>query len=266
MNKQLILISGPCAIEDKKTAFEIAKEVKELCQHWGIRYIFKASYKKANRTSKDSFTGIGDEAALEIIKEIGEQVGVETITDVHESGDPPVVSQYVDHLQIPAFLCRQTALLEAAGNSGCGVNIKKGQFLSPEAMAFPLEKVLATGNRNVWLCERGTTFGYNNLIVDATSIARMKKLNVPVIMDCTHATQQTNKATGVTGGDPGLIDTIALSAIATGADGLFIETHPAPDKAKSDSQTMLALANLEHTIEQVMRIWSTVHQMSSNEK
>ena len=261
MSDQLILISGPCAIEDKETSFEIAKEVKALCEHWGIRYVFKASYKKANRTSKDSFTGIGDEAALEIIQEIGETLGVETLTDVHESADPAVVSKYVNHLQIPAFLCRQTALLEAAGKSGCGVNIKKGQFLSPESMAFPLDKVRSAGGGEIWLCERGTTFGYNDLIIDATSIARMKKHGVPVIMDCTHATQKPNMSEGVTGGDPDLIDTIALAAIATGADGLFIETHPNPSEAQSDSQTMLALSNLEHTIKQVMNVWNAVNQV-----
>lgn len=249
-----ILICGPCIIEDYDTAHHIATTVKALCEPHGIRYIFKASYKKANRTSKDSFMGIPAEEGLSIIQRVGRDVGVETLTDVHESTDPPMVSQYVDHLQIPAFLCRQTELLFAAGKTTCGVNIKKGQFLSPEAMKFPLEKVQSTGNQNVWLCERGTTFGYNDLIVDATAIARMKELGVPVIMDCTHATQKPNRTVGTTGGDPRMIETIALSAVATGADGLFIEAHPEPGIAKSDSATMLLLDRLGPILEKVMRV------------
>jgi 2-dehydro-3-deoxyphosphooctonate aldolase (KDO 8-P synthase) len=240
-------------MENKETALLIAREVKAICDHLNIEYIFKASYKKANRTSVDSFTGIGDIQALEYIKEIGEIVGVETITDVHESKDPGVAKDFVDNLQIPAFLCRQTDLLVAAGESGCGVNIKKGQFLSPEAMNFPLQKVLSTGNNKVWLCERGTTFGYNDLVVDATSIARMKQFEAPVIMDCTHATQKPNKTEGVTGGDPSMIETLALSAIISGADGLFIETHPEPFKAKSDAQCMLALEHMSSLLERVAK-------------
>jgi 2-dehydro-3-deoxyphosphooctonate aldolase (KDO 8-P synthase) len=243
--KKLLLIAGPCAIEDDVTPFKIAKEVKRICDKLGIEYIFKASYRKANRSRLDSFTGIGDEAALNIIKQIGKDLRVETITDVHESYEPKMVAKYVDNLQIPAFLCRQTELLLAAGNSGCGVNIKKGQFLSPEAMIFPLEKVLSTGNKKVWLCERGVTFGYSDLIVDATSIHKMKLHGAPVIMDCTHSVQKPNKTEGVTGGDPSLIETIALSAIATGADGLFIEVHPNPSEAQSDPHTMLQLDKLE---------------------
>lgn len=257
--RQLTLISGPCVMENKETAFEIADQVKTLCDKFGIRYIFKASFKKANRTSKDSFTGIGDVPALEIIKQVGDHFGLDTITDVHESKDPALASQYVSHLQIPAFLCRQSDLLEAAGKTGCGINIKKGQFLSPEAMFFPMEKVKATGNENIWLCERGTTFGYSDLIVDATSVARMKELGAPVIMDCTHATQKPNRGAGTTGGDPNMIGTIALSAIATGADGLFIETHPQPEIAKSDSASMLALEHMEKTLEQVMKVWDAVN-------
>ncbi len=248
------LIAGPCAIEDDYIPFVIAKEVKRICEKLDINYIFKGSYRKANRSKLDSFTGIGDETALNILSQLGKDMRVETITDVHESYEPAKVAKYVNHLQIPAFLCRQTDLLIAAGETGCGVNIKKGQFLSPEAMAFPIEKVKSTGNNNVWVCERGTTFGYSDLIVDATSIARMKKLGQPVIMDCTHAVQKPNKTEGVTGGDPSMIETIALSAIATGADGFFMEVHPNPSEAKSDPHTMLQLDKLEAILEKCMRV------------
>ncbi len=248
------LIAGPCAIEDREMAHFICKEVKALCDQLGIRYIFKGSYRKANRSRLDSFAGIGDQEALEILKEVGDTHGVETITDVHESHEPARVSAYVDHLQIPAFLCRQTALLLAAGETGCGVNIKKGQFLSPEAMSYPLEKVRSTGNQNIWLCERGVSFGYSDLIVDATSVARMKAHGAPVVMDCTHSVQKPNQSSGVTGGDPSLIETIALSAIATGADGLFLEVHPDPKSAKSDPHTMLQLDRLEDILTKCVRI------------
>lgn len=248
------LIAGPCAIEDKEMALYIGKEVKAICDELDIRYIFKGSYRKANRSRLDSFTGIGDEKALNILKEVGEELGVETITDIHESHEAELVAKYVDHIQIPAFLCRQTELLLAAGNTGKGVNIKKGQFLSPEAMQFPVEKVLSTGNKNAWVCERGTTFGYSDLIVDATSISRLKAHGVPVIMDCTHSVQKPNRTEGVTGGDPSLIETIALSAIATGADGFFMETHPDPKTAKSDPHTMLQLDRLRPILEKCMKI------------
>lgn len=248
------LIAGPCAIEDKETALHIAQSVKAICEELDIRYIFKGSYRKANRSRLDSFTGIGDEKALKILREIGRETGVETITDIHESHEAKTVAQYVDHIQIPAFLCRQTELLLAAGETGKGVNIKKGQFLSPEAMKFPVEKVQSTGNQNVWVCERGVTFGYSDLVVDATSIYRLKALGVPVIMDCTHSVQKPNKTEGVTGGDPRLIETIALSAAATGADGFFIETHPNPKSAKSDPHTMLQLDKLRPILEKSMKI------------
>ncbi|HCQ16074.1 MAG TPA: 3-deoxy-8-phosphooctulonate synthase, partial [Cryomorphaceae bacterium] len=182
--EKFTLIAGPCAIENDTTPFEIARRVKEICDKLDIRYIFKGSYRKANRSRLDSFTGIGDEKALEILQAVGKELGVETITDVHESHEPATVAKYVDHIQIPAFLCRQTELLLAAGETGKGVNIKKGQFLSPEAMKFPVEKVQSTGNNNVWVCERGVSFGYSDLIVDATAIHRLKQLGVPVIMDC----------------------------------------------------------------------------------
>ena len=253
MNK-FTLIAGPCAIEDMETSLLIANHVNEICKSLDIRFIFKGSYRKANRSRLDSFTGIGDTEALSILKEIGEKVGVQTITDIHESYEVDNVSKYVQYLQIPAFLCRQTELLIAAGKSGLGVNIKKGQFMSPESMQFALEKVRSTGNNNVWLCERGNSFGYNDLIVDATSIYKMKEHGAPVIMDCTHSVQKPNRTSGVTGGDPSLIEAIALSAISTGADGFFIETHPNPSAAKSDPHTMLKLENLEGILIKAMKI------------
>jgi 2-dehydro-3-deoxyphosphooctonate aldolase (KDO 8-P synthase) len=251
---KFFLISGPCIVENESTPYLIAKTVKPICDALGIEYIFKASYRKANRTRVDSFKGIGDIEGLEIIKAIGKEFGVRTLTDIHESPDAAMAAEYVDVLQIPAFLCRQTALLQAAGETGKVINIKKGQFVSPEAMKYPIEKVLATGNKNVWVCERGFTFGYEDLIVDATVIPRLKKHGVPVVMDCTHSTQVPNQMTGVSGGNPEFIETIALVAAATGADGLFIETHPEPAKALSDASTMLQLDLLQGILEKVVRV------------
>ena len=251
---KFFLLAGPCAIENRDTAFQIAERVKTICDKLNINYVFKGSYRKANRSKLDSFTGIGDDKALEILKEIGEQFGILTVTDVHESHEPKKVAEYVGALQIPAFLCRQTELLLAAGETGLPINIKKGQFLSPEAMQFAVEKVQSTGNKHVMICERGTTFGYTDLVVDATSIHRMKKIGVPVCMDCTHSVQQPNQTVGVTGGNPELIETIALSAAATGADGFFIETHPDPKSAQSDPHTMLQLDRLESILEKTMKI------------
>ncbi len=259
MNK-LFLIAGPCVIENDEEPFAIGEAVSRLCEQMDIDYIFKASYKKANRTSLGSFTGIGDDEALQIVRDVGKQIGRETLTDIHEPTDADRAAKYVDCLQIPAFLCRQTDLLLAAGRTGKKVNIKKGQFVSPEAMKFPLEKVQSTGNDNVWLCERGFAFGYENLIVDATSIARMKALGAPVVMDCTHSLQQPNKSDGVSGGNPDMIETVALSAVATGADGLFIEVHPDPSRALSDGQSMLPLAQLEGILEKVVKVHRTLHE------
>ena len=258
--KKFILISGPCAIEDRGLAFEIAQEVKRIATELNLDLVFKGSYEKANRSKLDSFTGIEKIEALKILQDIGEELGVKTITDVHESHEPEIVSKYVSHLQIPAFLCRQTKLLIAAGESGCTVNIKKGQFLSPEAMKFAVEKIKSTGNPNAWVCERGTTFGYNDLVVDATSIFRMKSIGVPTIMDCTHSVQKPNQTSGVTGGDPDLIETIALSATATGADGLFLEVHPDPVSAKSDPYTMLQLSKLEGILKRCVNIREAINQ------
>ena len=258
--KKFTLIAGPCAIEDSEVGYEIAEKVKSICDSLSIDYIFKASYRKANRSKNNSFTGIGDNQALEIIKSIGEQFNLPTITDIHESNEPKKVANYVTHLQIPAFLCRQTELLLEAGRSGLTVNIKKGQFMSHDAMGFAVEKVKSTGNEKVWLCERGNSFGYNDLIVDATSMTKLKAHNVPVIMDCTHAVQKPNQTSGVTGGDPSLISTIVFSAVATGADGLFIETHPNPAAAKSDPFTMLKLDLLRPILEKAMKIRTALGQ------
>jgi 2-dehydro-3-deoxyphosphooctonate aldolase (KDO 8-P synthase) len=252
--KNFTLIAGPCAIEDEITGLKIAKEVKAICDELSIDYIFKASYKKANRSKNNSFTGIGDEKALNIIKSIGDELNVDTITDVHESHEPSKVANYVNHIQIPAFLCRQTDLLIAAGNTGLTINIKKGQYMSHDSMQFALEKVVSTGNKNVWLCERGNSFGYNDLIVDATAITKLKKHGYPVVMDCTHAVQKPNQTSGVTGGDPSLISSIVYSAVANGTDGLFIETHPDPKNAKSDPHTMLKLDLLYPILKKALAI------------
>ena len=250
----MFLISGPCIVENESTPRLIAQKVKQICDAMDIEYIFKASYRKANRTRVDSFTGIGDIEALQIIQGIGKEFNIRTLTDIHESQDAVIAADFVDVLQIPAFLCRQTALLQAAGMTGRTVNIKKGQFVSPEAMKYPIEKVKATGNQNVWVCERGFSFGYEDLIVDATVIPRLKKHGVPVVMDCTHSTQVPNQSSGVSGGNPEFIETIARVAAATGADGLFIETHPEPAKALSDASTMLKLDLLEGILDNVQRI------------
>ncbi len=250
----LFLISGPCAIEDEQVAFHIAREVKAITDRLGMTYIFKGSYKKANRTKLDSFTGIDKETALSILQDIGQELQIPVLTDVHESYECEEVAKYVDYLQIPAFLCRQTDLLLAAGRTGKGVNIKKGQFMSPEAMRFAWEKVKSTGNDHIWLTERGTTFGYESLVVDMTSIPRMQAFGAKVVMDCTHSVQQPNQTSGITGGDASLIGTMAKAAVAAGADGLFIETHPNPAAAKSDAASMLPLEQLAPLLEQVHRI------------
>ena len=257
--KKFTLIAGPCAIEDDSMGLKIAKEVQSICMDLSIDYIFKASYKKANRSKNDSFTGIGNKNALEIIREIGKELNVDTITDVHESHEPKFVANYVNHLQIPAFLCRQTDLLIAAGKTGLTVNIKKGQFMSHDAMGFAVEKVKSTGNNNIWICERGNSFGYQDLIVDATAITKLKKHQVPVIMDCTHAVQKPNQNIGITGGDSSLISSIVFSAVANNVDGLFIETHPEPEKAKSDPFTMLKLDSLYSILKKAMKIREAIN-------
>ncbi|MEI6408856.1 MAG: 3-deoxy-8-phosphooctulonate synthase [Bacteroidota bacterium] len=248
------LIAGPCAIEGEQMAFDIAGAVSELCRTYEIPYIFKGSYRKANRSKKDSFTGIGDEKALNILKSIGNHFDLPVTTDIHTDAEAALAAAYVDILQIPAFLCRQTSLLVAAAATGKVVNIKKGQFVSPEAMRFAKEKVEEEGNDKVILTERGTTFGYQDLIVDYRGLPAMQSYGATVVLDCTHSLQQPNQSSGVTGGRPALIETIARAGIAVGADGLFIETHPKPSEAKSDGANMLPLDRLEGLLERLVKI------------
>lgn len=248
------LIAGPCVIENRNIAFQIAKELVAISERNQIPLIFKASYKKANRSSINSFTGIGDKEALDIIKSIGDEFDIPTITDIHSAADAKMVSKYVDSLQIPAFLCRQTDLLMAAASTGKWINIKKGQFLSPDSMKFAIEKIKIKGNNNVMLTERGNFFGYQDLIVDYRSIPIMKQNNCPVILDITHSLQQPNQTEGVSGGQPELISTIAKAGIAAGADGIYLETHPDPSKAKSDGANMIKLDKLEKLIQELIKI------------
>jgi 2-dehydro-3-deoxyphosphooctonate aldolase (KDO 8-P synthase) len=252
------LIAGPCVVESEEIVMGIAEKVTAICTSLQIPYIFKASYRKANRTSANSFTGIGDRNALELIKKVGEKFSIPTTTDIHTAEEAAMAAEYVDVLQIPAFLCRQTDLLIAAANTGKIVNVKKGQFLSGPSMKFAVEKINAAGNDKVGLIERGNTFGYTDLVVDYRNITWMKEINVPVIMDCTHALQQPNQTGGITGGNPELIETIAKAAIATGADGLFIETHPNPAVAKSDGANMLRLDLLENLLEKLVRVRKSI--------
>ncbi|MDB5191023.1 MAG: 3-deoxy-8-phosphooctulonate synthase [Segetibacter sp.] len=252
------LIAGPCVVESEELIMEVAERVYSICKKLGIPYVFKASYRKANRTSASSFTGIGDNPALELVKKVGEKYKLPTTSDIHAHEEAAVAAQYIDILQIPAFLCRQTDLLVAAAETGKIVNVKKGQFVSGDAMKFAVDKIRKAGNDKIMLTERGTTFGYQDLVVDYRSIPIMKGHNVPVIMDCTHSLQQPNQTTGITGGNPQLIGTIAKAAIATGADGLFIETHPNPSCAKSDGANMLHLDKLEELLVQLVKLRKAV--------
>ena len=256
-SNNFFLIAGPCAIEGEEMALDIAGKITEITNELQIPYIFKGSFKKANRSRIDSFTGIGDEKALEILKLVGETYDIPTITDIHIPEDAAKAARYVDVLQIPAFLFRQTDLLVAAAKTGKVVSIKKGQFAGPDAMSFAVDKVKESGNNNVWITERGTTFGYQDLVVDFRSIPMMKKY-APVVMDITHSLQQPNQTSGVTGGKPELISTIGKAAIATGADGLFIETHPNPSEAKSDGANMLPLDELKGLLEELLRVRKAV--------
>jgi 2-dehydro-3-deoxyphosphooctonate aldolase (KDO 8-P synthase) len=258
-NGPFFLMAGSCAIESRDLAFEIGEKLDVMCKSMGIPYIFKGSYRKANRTKLDSFTGIGDLKALEILKEVGAYFNVPTVTDIHESAEAAMAAEYVDVLQIPAFLCRQTDLLAAAAQTGKAVNIKKGQFMSGASMKFAVEKVLHENpDALVYLTDRGNSFGYGDLVVDYRNIPEMAAFRVPVIMDCTHSLQRPNQGNGVTGGQPKLIETIAKAAIAVGADGLFIETHPNPSIAKSDGANMLPLDQLEGLLEKLLRIRESI--------
>ena len=248
------LLAGPCAIEGEKMAFEIAERIKFITDTLKIPFIFKGSYRKANRSRLDSFTGIGDKQALEILKKVGKHFNIPTVTDIHSAEDAAMASEYVDVLQIPAFLCRQTDLLVAAAKTGKAVNIKKGQFLSAESMKFAAQKVMDSGNPHIAITDRGTMFGYQDLIVDMRSIPTLQSFNLPVILDITHSLQQPNQISGVTGGKPQLIETIAKAGIAAGANGIFLETHPNPSKAKSDGANMLPLDQLEDLLNKLIRI------------
>lgn len=254
------LIAGPCAIEGEQMAMDIAGRLAEICDNLEIPLIFKGSYRKANRTRLDSFTGIGDEKALGILRKVGSEVGLPVVTDIHADEEAAMAGEYVDMLQIPAFLCRQTSLLVAAAATGKWVNIKKGQFMSPEAMRFSHAKVVESGNDRVLITERGVTFGYQDLVVDMRSIPKMQHWGGQVVLDCTHSLQQPNQASGVTGGQPALIDTIASAGIAAGADGLFIETHPDPATAKSDGANMLPLHLMEPMLRKLVRIRQAIRE------
>lgn len=253
-----LLMAGPCAIEGEQMAMEIAEKIATLSDKLSIPYIFKGSYRKANRSRLDSFTGIGDEKALKILKKVSDAFHIPVVTDIHSAEEAAMAAAYVDVLQIPAFLCRQTDLLVAAARTGKVVNIKKGQFLSPGAMQFAVNKVKESGNSRVILTERGVTFGYQDLVVDYRGIPEMQELGVPVVLDVTHSLQQPNQATGVTGGKPALIETIAKAGIAVGADGIFIETHTDPGKAKSDGANMLKLDLLEPLLVRLLKIRAAI--------
>lgn len=248
------LMAGPCVIESEEIALRIAERIVSITDKLEIPLIFKGSYRKANRSRLDSFTGIGDEKALKILAKVSSEFGIPTVTDIHESHEAAIAAEFVDVLQIPAFLCRQTDLLTAAAKTGKTVNVKKGQFLSAGSMKFAVEKIQDSGNPNVILTDRGNTFGYQDIIVDFRGIPEMQSFGVPVVMDCTHSLQQPNQASGVTGGKPALIETIAKAAIAVGSDGLFIETHPDPANAKSDGANMLHLDLLENLMIKLIRI------------
>ncbi len=248
------LMAGPCVIEGEEIALKIAEKIVAVTNNLQIPLIFKGSYRKANRSRVDSFTGIGDEKALKILAKVGREFDIPVVTDIHESVEAAMAAEYVDVLQIPAFLCRQTDLLVAAAKTGKTVNVKKGQFLSAGSMKFAVDKLIDSGNPNVILTDRGNTFGYQDIVVDYRGIPEMRQFNVPVVMDCTHSLQQPNQISGVTGGKPALIETIAKAAIAVGADGLFMETHPDLANAKSDGANMLPIEKLEELLKKLIRI------------
>jgi len=247
------VMAGPCAIEGEEMAFKIAEKILDITSRLEIPFIFKGSFKKANRSRIDSFTGIGVEKALSILKKIGTELDIPTVTDIHENKDAELAANFVDVLQIPAFLVRQTDLLVAAAKTGKHINLKKGQFMSPESMAHAVRKVQDSGNNNIFLTERGSMFGYQDLVVDFRGIPEMKQF-APVILDVTHSLQQPNQSSGVTGGRPEMIETIAKAGVASGADGIFIETHFDPKNAKSDGANMLDINNLEDILSKLIKI------------
>ncbi len=248
------LLAGPCAIEGREIALSIAEKAVKITDKYRIPYVFKGSYRKANRSRIDSFAGIGDEKALKILAEVRSQFGIPVITDIHSAEEAEMAAEYVDILQIPAFLCRQTDILIAAANTGKWVNVKKGQFVSPGSMIFAVNKVVDSGNDKVMVTDRGTMFGYQDIVVDYRGITEMKKFGKPVVLDITHSLQQPNQSSGVTGGKPELIETIARAGIVNGVDGIFLETHPDPANAKSDGANMLHLDNLDRLLGNLTRI------------
>lgn len=248
------LLAGPCVIENEDMPFEIAERLIEITNKLNIPFVFKASYRKANRSSIDSFTGIGDIEGLEILKSVKEKYNIPVITDIHSAEEAHIAARYVDILQIPAFLCRQTDILLAAAETGKIVNIKKGQFLSADSMKYVVEKIRRSGNQQIMLTDRGTMFGYQDLVVDFRAIPIMQENKVPVIMDITHSLQQPNQTSGVTGGQPKMIETIAKAAIAVGVDGIFMETHPNPSQAKSDGKNMISLDNVKELLSKLVKI------------
>ncbi|MEI8279576.1 MAG: 3-deoxy-8-phosphooctulonate synthase [Bacteroidota bacterium] len=253
-SNNFFLMAGPCVVEGEEIVMKTAERIIEICTKLQIPYVFKASYRKANRTRLDSFTGVGDEKALQILSKVRDTFQVPVVTDIHAADEAVMAAAHVDVLQIPAFLCRQTDILIAAAATGKVVNVKKGQFLSPEAMSFAVDKLRQSGNERIILTDRGVMFGYHDLIVDYRGIPIMKGLGVPVVLDCTHSLQQPNQTSGVTGGNPQMIETICRAGIAVGADGLFIETHPEPAKAKSDGANMLRLDLLEGLLTKMVRL------------
>ena len=255
------LLAGPCVVESEKNVFEIAEHIIKITEKLEIPYIFKASYKKANRSRLDSFTGIGDEKALKILSKVRDELKIPIVTDIHSEIEAAQAAEYVDVLQIPAFLCRQTELLVAAAETGKVINIKKGQFLSPASMKFAVNKVKESGNENIMLTDRGTMFGYQDLIIDYRGIPEMQQFGYPVILDITHSLQQPNQSSGVTGGKPELIETIARAGIAVGVDGIFMETHPDPANAKSDGANMLNLRYLDRLLNNLIEIRKTINKI-----
>ncbi len=258
-----LLISGPCVVESESIVFQTAEHLLELSDKYRLPFVFKSSYRKANRSKAGSFTGIGDFQALEVLARVREKFSVPVVTDIHNPGEAQIASGYVDILQIPAFLCRQTDLLEAAAKTGKWINIKKGQFLSGSAMRFAVEKVVESGNNQVILTDRGNMFGYQDLVVDFRNIPDMQKIGVPVIMDITHSLQKPNQDAGVSGGRPEMIETIGKAAISIGADGIFIETHPDPSTAKSDGANMLKLSGMDKLLEKLTRLRETVNSFNN---